>query len=174
MPDAAPAVTLAAAPETARFILRARADAVAAAAAALGTALPVIACRAAQAGSVAALWLGPDEWLVLAPAADGPVLAARLAAALEGTAHALVDVGHRQGGILLSGGAAMAVLNAGCPLDFDPDAFPIGMCTRTVLGKAEIALWRTGAQAFRIEASRSFLPYVRQFLEEAAREFMAA
>jgi sarcosine oxidase subunit gamma len=45
------------------------------------------------------------------------------------------------------------------------------MCTRTVLAKAEIVLWRTAAQSFHVEAWRSFLPYVWAFLAEAAREF---
>ena len=165
------AVTLTAAPPSARFILRARPAAMAAAAGPLGTHLPVVACRAATSGRLAALWLGPDEWLLLAPEAEGEALRARLAAALAGLPHALVDVGHRQGAMLLGGGCAVPVLNAGCPLDFDPDAFPIGMCTRTVLGKAEMTLWRTGAEAFRIEANRSFLAYVWRFLEAAAREF---
>ena len=169
-PLVGPAVTLASAAPAARFILRARAGAVDAAAPALGTALPLIACRAALAGEVAALWLGPDEWLLLAPETAGAALAARLAAALEGVAHALVDIGHRQGGLLLGGAAAGAVLNAGCPLDLDLAAFPIGMCTRTLLGKAEMVLWRTGAAAFRIEAGRSFLPYVWRFLTIAARD----
>jgi sarcosine oxidase subunit gamma len=43
------------------------------------------------------------------------------------------------------------------------------MCTRTVLGKAEVLLWRTDAQAFRLEVWRSFAPYVAQFLGEASR-----
>jgi sarcosine oxidase subunit gamma len=172
-PLAGPAVQLAPAVPAARFILRARGAAVPAVAAPLGMALPVLACRAASVGETAALWLGPDEWLLLAPAAEGAALAAGLETALAALPHSLVDVGHRQGGILLAGRQATVVLNAGCPLDFDPDAFPIGMCTRTVLAKAEIVLWRTGAQAFRIEAWRSFLPYVWRFLEEAAREFAA-
>ena len=166
------AVTLAAAPPAARFILRARPAALAAAGP-LGLRLPVVACRSATAGNVAALWVGPDEWLLLAPEAEGPALRTRLEAALAGLPHALVDVGHRQGAMLLGGPQAVAALNVGCPLDFDPDAFPIGMCTRTVLGKAEIVLWRTGAEAFRVEAWRSFLPYVWRFLEEAAREFVS-
>lgn len=170
-PLAGRAVTLAAAPPAARFILRARPGAIAAAAVPLGTALPLAACRAATAGSIAALWLGPDEWLLLAPEAEGAALRERLAAALDGLPHSLVDVGHRQGAMLLGGGCATLVLAAGCPLDFDPDAFPVSMCTRTVLGKSEITLWRTGATAFRIEAARSFLPYVWRFLEEASREF---
>ena len=172
-PLAGPAVTLTAAPPSCRFILRARPAAIEAAAAPLGLRLPVVACRSASAGTIAALWLGPDEWLLLAPEAEGPGLLARLAAALEGLPHALVEVSHRQGAMLLGGARAAETLNAGCPLDFDPAAFPIGMCTRTVLGKAEVTLWRTGATAFRVEANRSFLPYVWRFLEEASREFVA-
>jgi sarcosine oxidase subunit gamma len=158
-------------PPFARFVLRARPAAQAAAAGPLGMRLPVVACRSASTGSRSALWLGPDEWLLLAPEADGPALAASLASAMAGLPHSLVDVGHRQSGLLLSGAQAVTVLNVGCPLDFDPAAFPLGMCTRTVLGKAEVVVWRTGAQAFHIEAWRSFLPYVWGFLEEAAREF---
>lgn len=163
-------ITLADAPPSARFILRGREEALAAATAPLGTPLPRTACRAATAGSLAALWLGPDEFLLLAPEAAGPALAARLAAALDGKPHALVDVGHRQDGLVLSGPAATAVLNAGCPLDFDPAAFPLGMCTRTVLAKSEIVLWRQGAERFWIETMRSFLPYVRGVLDVAARD----
>jgi sarcosine oxidase subunit gamma len=170
-PHSGGAVALAPLPPQARFILRGRPAAIAAAAGPLGLALPVVACRAAVSGERAALWLGPDEWLLLAPERDGPALAEALEAAMRGMPHALVEVGHRQSGLTVSGPRAAVALNAGCPLDFDPDAFPIGMCTRTVLAKAEIVLWRAGAERFRVEAARSYLPYVWQFLEEAAREF---
>jgi sarcosine oxidase subunit gamma len=43
------------------------------------------------------------------------------------------------------------------------------MCTRTVLAKAEVVLWRTAAETFRLEVWRSFVAYVSQFLAEAAR-----
>ena len=91
--------------------------------------MPQQACRAAVADGRAALWLGPDEWLLLAPQSDGPALAAALERAMEGKPHSLVDVSHRQTGIEISGLDAAATLNAGCPLDLDPDAFPVGMCT---------------------------------------------
>lgn len=51
----------------------------------------------------------------------------------------------------------------------DVSAFPVGMCTRTLLGKAEIVLWRTAPEVFRIEVWRSFAAYLSAFLEEAAR-----
>jgi sarcosine oxidase, subunit gamma len=47
----------------------------------------------------------------------------------------------------------------------------VGMATRTLLGKAEIVLWRQAVDRFQIDVWRSFAPYVREFLSEAAREF---
>lgn len=164
--------SLTASPPASRFVLRGRPAAIEAAGGALGTALPRRACRAATApGGRAALWLGPDEWLLLAPAADGPALAAALEAAMEGLAHSLVDVSYRQVGIEVSGPDAAAALNVGCPLDLGEGAFPVGMCTRTVLAKAEVVLWRTAPETFRVEAWRSFADYVWGHLEEASREF---
>jgi sarcosine oxidase subunit gamma len=158
-------------PACTRLILRGRAPAIGAAAAPLGFALPLQPCRAITVADRSALWLGPDEWLILARASDS--IAAALTQAMQGCPHSLVDVSHRQCGIELSGGAAVDVLNAGCPLDLAEAAFPIGMCTRTVLAKSEIALWRVAAGTFRLEVARSFVPYVRAFLHESARDFPA-
>jgi sarcosine oxidase subunit gamma len=44
------------------------------------------------------------------------------------------------------------------------------MCTRTLLGKAEIALAKIAADSFRIEVARSFAAYAWEFLVEARRE----
>jgi heterotetrameric sarcosine oxidase gamma subunit len=126
--------------------------------------------RAAVAGERAAHWLGPDEWLLLAPEAEGPGVARELGAALAGLPHSLVGVGHRNTALTLSGPEAATVLNAGCPLDLDLAAFPVGACTRTVFGKAEIVLWRAAERTFHIEVWRSFAAYVWQLIEEARRE----
>ena len=148
-------------PSRRRMILRGRSAAIAAAAAAMGFALPQQACRAAGLDGRHALWLGPDEWLLLSPPEE-------LGVVLDAHAHSLVDVSHRQAALLLQGADAADLLNAGCPLDLHIDAFPVGMCTRTVLGKSEIVLWRIGPDMFHLEIMRSFVPYVRAFLAEAA------
>jgi sarcosine oxidase subunit gamma len=72
----------------------------------------------------------------------------------------------------VSGPRATEVVNAFNPLDLDPAAFPIGMVTRTVFAKAEVVLWRTAPDAFRIEVWRSFAPYVEGLLREAASEYV--
>jgi sarcosine oxidase subunit gamma len=170
LPPELPAVPLlrVAAPAT-RYILRGDAMAQAAAGEALGLRVPTAPCRAERTGERAALWLGPDEWLLLAPADAGPTLGSALAAKLAGLPHSLVDVGHRQVGLEIEGGAAATLLAAGCPLDLHQDSFPVGMCTRTMLGKSEITLWRLAPETFRLEVWRSFAAYVCGFLAEGAR-----
>jgi sarcosine oxidase, subunit gamma len=158
-------------PRLGRCLFRGRAEAVEAAGGAYGVALPRQACRAARAGSRAALWLGPDEWLLLLPESDAEDCADTMTRALAGLPYSLVDIGHRQVGLEVVGSQAATVLNAGCPLDLDGTAFPVEMCARTVLGKAEIVLWRVAEQRFRIEVWQSFAAYILSLLREAQREF---
>ena len=157
------------APFAARWILRGGPEVSAPAGAAFGAIPPLAPLRAAAQGARAALWLGPDEWLLLAED-DEPSLGVAVEAALAGVAHALTDVSHRQCAIELSGPGAARLLNAGVPLDLDPDAFPVDMVARTLLLKAEITLWRREAERFRLEVARSFAPYVAAVLTASARD----
>jgi sarcosine oxidase subunit gamma len=159
-------------PPAARYILRGTPQVMAAAGNALGLTISEAACRAAVNGDqAAALWLGPDEQLLLAP--ESADLVATLTPALRDLPHSLVDVSHRQIALEVSGPHAADLLNAGCPLDLDLSAFPVGMCTRTVFAKSEIVLWRTSTDVFHVEVWRSFASYVTGFLAEVAREVAA-
>jgi heterotetrameric sarcosine oxidase gamma subunit len=120
-------------------------------------------CRAIAVGDNFLLWLGPDEFLLVAPNDTVPTLH---------IASATIDVSHRDAALSVAGPRAAWVINAFCALDLHPSAFPIGTCTRTVFGKAEILLWRTSGEEFRIDVARSFAPYVWACLEEARREFL--
>jgi sarcosine oxidase subunit gamma len=158
-------------PPSARFILRADARAISVAGAAIGIDVDPAPCRASQGETCAALWLGPDEYLLLAAAVEARALAFSLDDVMQGEQHSLVEVSHRQTALEISGPRAAEILNSGCPLDLDLTAFPIGMCTRTVFAKAEIVLWRTAADVFHLEVWRSFTAYVARFLSEVAREY---
>ena len=155
------------APFAARWILRGGPEVSQAAGAAFGASPPLAPLRAAAQGGRAALWLGPDEWLLIAED-DEPGLGAAVETALAGRPHALADVSHRQCAIELSGPGAARLLNAGVPLDLDPEAFPVGMVARTLLLKAEITLWRRETERFRLEVARSFAPYVAAILSASA------
>lgn len=160
-------------PSMTRLSFRGGPEAVAAASRGFGLELPSTACRAASKGSRAALWLGPDEHLLLAPEAEHESVRQTLLEALGQLPHSLVDIGHRQAAFLVKGTHAEWLLGGGCPLDLDIAAFPVGMCTRTVYMKSEIYLWRKAAEEFHVETWRSFTPYVVNMLADAAHECVA-
>ena len=159
-------------PPAMRFILHGDVRARAAAAPAWGAAFAEQPCRAVLEAARATLWLGPDEYLLLGTDAESETAAAdALELALGDVPHALVNVSHRQFALEVSGSHAATILNGACPLDLDLAEFPVGMCTRTVLAKADIVLWRTRGDAFQLEVWRSFSGYATGLLREIAREF---
>ncbi len=163
-------VSLAVAPPATRLILRGT-EAASPAGTALGLALPRQPCRAAIQGAVSALWLGPDEWLLLSEdGASDTGFTSKIEAALAPVPHSLVDVSHRQIALLLAGETAEAALGMFVPLDLSLPAFPVDMVVRTIFEKAEIVAWRRDPVTFRIEVWRSFAPYVASLLSLAQKE----
>ncbi|HEY7887300.1 MAG TPA: sarcosine oxidase subunit gamma family protein [Steroidobacteraceae bacterium] len=160
-------------PPASRFVLRGGPQALVAAVGALGLPRSDSPCRAVRNDGRAALWLGPDERLLLGTADAAGETESLLQRALAGMPHSLVEISHAQGAFELRGARAATILNTGCPLDLDSAAFPVDMCTRTVFAKAQIVLWRTGAETFRVETARSFAPYVTKILALAACEAMS-
>ena len=147
-----------------RISLRARAADIAALSKALGVTLPQKPKHSATKGTRSALWLGPDEWLVIDTGGQSPFTD------LQGVEilHAASDVSHRNIGLIISGEGAVATINAGCPQDLSLAVFPVGAASRTVFGKAEIVLWRLSETEFRLECWRSFASYVFGLLSEGA------
>lgn len=146
-------VELRAAPPLARFSLRARQteelDKL------LGRSVP----QKIGASADGVLCLGPDEWLLLAPA--GTILATDAANV------AVTEVSDRNVGIIVEGPRASQILSAGCPLDFD--GFDVGRATRTIFETVEIILVRESAERFHVEVWRSFAPWLwKAFVTVAA------
>lgn len=153
-----------------RINLRVRAEDVAALSAALGVDLPLKPKTSASANGRTALWIGPDEWLVVAESGGEVGNALVEAAARAGALHSATDVSHRNTAILVSGPGAAGAINVGCPQDLSLKAFPVGACSRTIFGKVEIVLLRTAEDAFRVEVWRSFSDYAFGLLAEGARD----
>ncbi|RWQ89199.1 MAG: sarcosine oxidase subunit gamma family protein [Mesorhizobium sp.] len=162
-------VSLAVLPPAERISLRAPEASVAALSKALGVTLPRKPKTSAAKAGRTALWLGPDEWLVIDEAAKDPLADCAKLTVL----HSAVGISHRNVAISVTGPAAAATINSGCPQDLSLDAFPVGAASRTILGKVEIVLLRTAADAFRVECWRSFSDYVFTFLSEAAGDAAA-
>ena len=154
-------------PAQTRFSLRGAVEALSALQTGFGVAPGAEACRAVAKDDTAALWLGPDEWMLVTPDPDASAVAVKVGQALAGVPHSLVDVSHRNTGFMVSGAGAATLLAEGCPLDLDLSVCPVGFCSRTVLGKCEVVLWRVAPDAFRVECWRSFAPYLAAFLNQA-------
>lgn len=156
----------------------------------LGTPLPTTPNTVVDAPADAArpalsvLWLGPDEWLVVAPAAgqgapgeDGrDALTGALRDALGDAPGSVVGVSAQRTTVTLSGPRARDVLAKGCSLDLHPRVFSPGRCVQTLLARAQVVLWRTGGQgdtepSFRILVRSSFADYLADWLLDAAAEF---
>jgi sarcosine oxidase subunit gamma len=156
-------------PPACQLVFRGGPSAAALAGHAIAVSFPNAVNTSAQAGAMSVLCLGPDEWLLIGPEAEEAQLSAALAHRLGDMPHSLVDVGHRNVALQLAGPGSADVLNAGCPLDLGHRAFPAGMCTRTILAKAPITLWKTHADSFYVSAERSYIQYVWESLVEARR-----
>jgi sarcosine oxidase, subunit gamma len=154
------------APACERLSLRATEENPAALGRALAIKLPVKPGSSTVKGEQTALWLGPDEWLVLAP--EGANLAQELNK-MEGALFSAVDISHRNTAMIASGPRTAGILNCGCPLDLSLKGFPKGTCTRTILAKSEIILYREENERFRVECWRSYSDYVWHFLLDAAK-----
>ena len=140
----------------------------------LGVAPPVQPNTVAASGETGVLWLGPDEWLVAAPAAAGSALAERLEAALSGLHHSLIDVSAGRVVLELEGAEASAVLAQATSLDLRPRAFGPGRCAQTGLARVPVILQQIdAAPRFRIFVRASFAPYVAEWLQATIAELAA-
>lgn len=149
-----------------RLALRAGSDAIGTLSLAFGLELPQLPKTSASVAGRHALWLGPDEWLLIDEnGADLMGISSGVSAL-----HSATDVSHRNTAVLVSGPDAAAAIAAACPLDVGTSAFSVGAAARTVLGKIEIVLLRTGEEDYRVECWRSFSSYAFGMLVEGAED----
>jgi sarcosine oxidase subunit gamma len=139
-----------------------------AAAIALGLALPHRIGARATAGARGALCLGPDEWLIETPEADGAALTATIAEVAAHLPLSAVDVSDREITLRLEGASVLDLLATGCPRDLG--RMPVGSGARTLFDTAQVVLTREEENRFHLTVWRSFAPHVRALLDLATRE----
>lgn len=142
---------------------------------AAGVELPVEPNTTRRAGSLTALWLGPDEWLLTAPAGEERVLVPAIRAALGDRHAAVVDLTESRTVIAVSGAPTRDLLAKGCTLDLHPRAFKVGACAQSGLARAGALLHLVDeTPTFEITILRSFADYMWVWLADAAREYGVA
>lgn len=119
-----------------------------------------------------ALWVGPDEWLLVG---DGPTTRPSGPGPGEsepsGGTPRLVDVSANYATLLITGEHARDLLEKAITLDLHPLVFTAGCCALTTFARGNVLLWQVGEQAYRLMFRPSFGTYFCDWLIDAAQEF---
>ena len=117
------------------------------------------------------LWLGPDEWLIVAEPDTGPALESAIRDAIGDGRGAVVEVSANRTTLSVSGPRARDLLAFGCSIDLDERRFKPGMCVQTLLARANVIIVPVGPAvepAFRVLVRPSFAAYLAAWLTDAA------
>lgn len=126
--------------------------------------------RIAEGDGRLAVWMAPDEVLILCGYAEAGEIATRLGTALGDAHHLVADLSDARAVIRLSGREAAEVLGKGAPVDLSDAAFPIGAARRTHLGQVAVAFWRREADLWELVCFRSVARYVFDWLAASAQD----
>ncbi|MFF4212003.1 sarcosine oxidase subunit gamma [Streptomyces sp. NPDC001796] len=140
---------------------------------ALGCQLPLEPNTVVRAGDLTAVWLGPDEWLLVGPPGTQRELEGRIRAAAGDEPVSVTDVSAQRTTLLVAGPRARDLLSHGCALDLHPRAFGPGRCAQTTLARTQVVLVaRDEARAgFWVLVRSSFAGYLTDWLLDAAVEY---
>lgn len=152
------------------------ADARAAAAAVLGTALPTAPNTWVTGPDPveAVIWLGPEEWLVISSLSALATQETTLRAAIVPHGGAAVDVSGQRVTLVLRGVHVRDVLAKGCAIDLHPSVFGPRSCAQTTLARAGVVLLAADSEdEIVVLVRQSFAAYLADWLTDAAEEFRA-
>lgn len=125
--------------------------------------------RASGMGDTQALWMGPDRWLIVAPAGRSPKAA--LAQTLGADQAAVTELDHGRTVIRVNGPKARSVLAKGCLLDLHPKSFAQGQTAQTALFHVNVLIHAFAADGFDVYVPRSYGQSFWEALTDAAGEF---
>jgi len=140
------------------------------AAATLG--LPIEPNTWSTVGRREALWLGPDEWLLVSPE-DAVDVVSDLETRLAGSDRSVIDVSANRVAIELAGSHRLDLLGAGCGLDLHPRSWAPGRCAQTLLARVPVLL-QERADATRVFVRPSFAGWLVTWLERVAEASRSA
>ncbi|MFP5312001.1 MAG: sarcosine oxidase subunit gamma [Actinomycetes bacterium] len=137
--------------------------------------LPAACGTVAGAEGTPVLWLGPEEFMVVAPTEAheslGGNLIPALREALGSDAGQVVDLSANRTTFELTGPRARAVLEKGCSLDLHPRVLKAGTALSTEIGNIPAILWKTGDESYRVFPRASFADFLGRWLLDAMREY---
>ncbi len=127
------------------------------------------ACSAIQSDKTAAIWVGPDRWLIVEKEHRDLEVVIRNAVSEEMAA--ITDQSHSRCVIRLSGTEARNVLRKGTTLDLDPAYFKSGEARTTSLFHMNCLIHCLSEDSFDLYVARSFGQSFFEVITHAAAEY---
>lgn len=126
--------------------------------------------QSTQGGDISALWIAPDEWLLIVSGEEAFNLEKRLREEINGH-FAITNVSGGQTVLALSGEDAVKVLKKSTGYDLRDSHFPVGKVVTTTFAKTQAVIRRTAEQQWQLVVRRSFADYVWLWLQDASAEY---
>ena len=117
----------------------------------------------------AALWISPDQWLLIGEVGSVDNLIARCTTALDGILHNAIDSSDALTCLLVEGAGARDLLAILSGVDFDASRFQAGQCVRARLAKVAVLVRAMNGERFELFVDRSSGAYLEQWLRRAHR-----
>lgn len=136
----------------------------------LGFDLPKTPRTSTSWGDMKALWLSPDQWLILCAGDKTSELLNQLNSALKGIHSLAVDVSDMRAIIRLEGEYARTTVMKGTSIDLTHGDYPPGTIRRMKFAEVGALLHIIEQDVIEIYVFRSYADYTWEFLLKAARK----
>lgn len=156
-----------------RFKLRLRVAMSAAAQAAQLLDLPA-ALQTRVSGDTAALWLGPDQWLMVSDRVPAAAVAEKCAGVLDGLSYHTAEVTAALACARVQGAAVRELLTMGSGIDWEISRVPVAQCRRTRFARIPIVVHAVAADAFELYYDRSYRHYLECWFAHATSDPLIA
>jgi len=133
--------------------------------------LPTEPCTSIRQNEVSALWIGPNQWLIISAREKSADLMVHLNEALASLHASVTDVSAGRVAFRLAGPNAVDVLAKGCPLDLHPSVVKPGYVAGSVLGKITTLVHLVDHGVIDLYVGRSFADYLWTWLKEAGHDY---
>jgi sarcosine oxidase, subunit gamma len=141
-----------------------------AAKAVLGLDLPKVPRTTTSWGDTKALWLSPDQWLILCPGDKAQALTEQLSATLKSIHWLAVNVSDMRAIIRVEGEHARTTVMKGTSIDLTHGDYPTGTIRRMKFAEVGALLHIVEENVIDVYVFRSYADYAWEFLLKAGRK----
>ena len=136
-----------------------------------GCTFPPAANKFTTAGERHAVWLGPDEFMIICEAGKDEELASAIHTSFGSLHAAVTNITDALAAFRLKGAAVRQVLAKGCALDLHYNSFTSNDAAQTLLSHAAVIIMALADDEFVVICRTSFASYLHDWLLDAALEY---